>query len=209
VVTLHRRICKSILLNWKHWPSTEGGTHGPQKWAWIRSAGVDSERIALFFLSRIRTRNQKYVINRTQIWSHFSISVTAGDCVVISYVKTWVNFGWIDDGTRSLTRSRILKFENLPDLDPYSEILEQERSWNLKKWLQPPLMGHDQKIDATFFRFVLQSVSETNINFSQRKMFLFRKHLRNESVCETKVNMLLFSKRKHLNLQTNWKRFRN
>jgi len=30
----HRRICKSSLLKWKHWPSTEGGTHGaqPQNW---------------------------------------------------------------------------------------------------------------------------------------------------------------------------------
>jgi len=24
----HRRICNSSLLKWKHWPSTEGGTHG-------------------------------------------------------------------------------------------------------------------------------------------------------------------------------------
>jgi len=26
----HRGICKSSLLKWKHWPSTEGGTHGAQ-----------------------------------------------------------------------------------------------------------------------------------------------------------------------------------
>jgi len=26
----HRRICKSSLLKWKRWPSTEGGTHGPR-----------------------------------------------------------------------------------------------------------------------------------------------------------------------------------
>ena len=26
----HRRICKSSLLKWKHWPSTEGGTNGPR-----------------------------------------------------------------------------------------------------------------------------------------------------------------------------------
>jgi len=25
-----RRTCKSSLLKWKHWPSTEGGTHGPR-----------------------------------------------------------------------------------------------------------------------------------------------------------------------------------
>jgi len=30
----HRRICKSSLLKWKHWPSTEGGTHGPRPQNW-------------------------------------------------------------------------------------------------------------------------------------------------------------------------------
>ena len=29
-----KRICKSRLLNWKHWPSTEGGTHGPRPQNW-------------------------------------------------------------------------------------------------------------------------------------------------------------------------------
>jgi len=24
----HRRICKASLLKWKHWPSTQGDTHG-------------------------------------------------------------------------------------------------------------------------------------------------------------------------------------
>jgi len=36
--------------------------------------------------------------------------------VVISEVKTWVNYGRID-GNRSLNRSRILKFEKFPDPD--------------------------------------------------------------------------------------------
>jgi len=44
--------------------------------------------------------------------------------------KTLVNFGWID-GSRSLNRSRILKFEKFPDSDPVSKILEQERSRSL------------------------------------------------------------------------------
>jgi len=26
----HTIICKSSLLKWKHWPSTEGGAHGPR-----------------------------------------------------------------------------------------------------------------------------------------------------------------------------------
>jgi len=32
----HSRICKSNLLKWKHWPSTEaeGGTHGPRPQNW-------------------------------------------------------------------------------------------------------------------------------------------------------------------------------
>ena len=62
------------------------------------------------------------------------ISGVAGVCVAISEVKTWVTNGWIDYCSRSLNRSRILKFEKLPDpdLDPDSKILEQERSWNLK-----------------------------------------------------------------------------
>jgi len=47
----------------------------------------------------------------------FQISAVAGVCVVISSVKTWVSFGWIDDGDRSLNRSPILKFERLPDPD--------------------------------------------------------------------------------------------
>jgi len=53
-------------------------------------------------------------------------------------VKTWVNYRWIDDCNRSLNRSRILKFEELPD--PDSKILEQERSQSLKKWLRSPLL---------------------------------------------------------------------
>ena len=54
-------------------------------------------------------------------------------------VKTWVNYGWNDDCSRSLNRSRIVKFEKLPDPDPDSKILEQERTRSLKKWLRPPL----------------------------------------------------------------------
>jgi len=51
--------------------------------------------------------------------------------VVISQVKTLVNYGWIDDCSRSLNRSRILKSEKL--LGPDLKILEQEGSRSLKK----------------------------------------------------------------------------
>jgi len=71
------------------------------------------------------------VKKRTRIRSHFSISAVAGVCVVISKVKIWVNFGWIDVGNKRLNRSRILKFEKL--LDPDSKILEKEWSRSLKK----------------------------------------------------------------------------
>jgi len=43
--------------------------------------------------------------------SHFSISAEAGVCAVIFQVKTWVNYVWVDCCSRSLNRSRILKFE--------------------------------------------------------------------------------------------------
>ena len=69
-----------------------------------------------------------------------SLSAVVGVCVFISLVKTWVNFGWMDDGSRSLNRSRILKFGKLPDPDPVSKILEQEQIRSLKKWLRPHLV---------------------------------------------------------------------
>jgi len=37
--------------------------------------------------------------------------------VVISQTKTWVNYGCIDDCSRSLNKSRILKIEELPGPD--------------------------------------------------------------------------------------------
>ena len=71
---------------------------------------------AFFFRTWIRAQNQKFGKNRTQ--SHFYISAVARVSVVIFYVKTWVNYGWIDDCSRSLNRSRILIFEKLQDQDP-------------------------------------------------------------------------------------------
>jgi len=81
---------------------------------------------AVFVLTRIRS--QKFVKNRTRtrIRSHFSISALAGVCVVISQVRTWVNYGWNDDCSRSLNWSRILKLKD-------SKILKQERNRCLKK----------------------------------------------------------------------------
>ena len=74
------------------------------------------------FFVRTRIRSQNFVKNRTRIWSHFSISAVAGVCVVISFVKTWVNFGWIDDCSRSLNRIRVLKFEKLPVSSEISDL---------------------------------------------------------------------------------------
>jgi len=55
--------------------------------------------------------------------------------VVISVVKSWVNYSWIDDCSQSLNKGRILKLKKFPDSDPDpdSKILEQERSWGLEK----------------------------------------------------------------------------
>ena len=63
-----------------------------------------------FFSDRTRQSNICEKPDR----SHFSISGVAGVCVV----KTWVNYDCIDDSSRSLNRSRILKFETLPNADP-------------------------------------------------------------------------------------------
>jgi len=68
--------------------------------------------------------SQNFGKKRTRIRSHFSILAVAGVYAVNSYVKICVNYGWIDDCSRSFNRSRILKFEKLPD--PDSKILEKD-----------------------------------------------------------------------------------
>jgi len=106
-----------------------------QRWSWIRSAGVDSGRtLRLSFGSGPGVKNLWK--KRTGSGVIFSISAVAGVCVVISK-KTLVDFRWID-GSRSVNRSRILKFENFPN--PHSKILEQVWSRSLTKWLRPPLL---------------------------------------------------------------------
>jgi len=57
------------------------------------------------------------------------------------------------------------------------------------------------------FRNKSESVSKTKLKFVETKIFLFRKHLRDESVFETKVKLFLFLKRKDFNLQTGVKVF--
>jgi len=73
--------------------------------------------------------------------------------------KKWINFGWTD-GSRSLNRSRIHKFEKFPDLD--SKILVLERSWSLKKWIRPPLPF----IDVEIIYFNVIYAGETSSPFS-------------------------------------------
>ena len=53
-----RRICKSSLLKWKHWPSTEGGAHGPR-----RKNRCDFFRLVLRSVSEI---NVKVFLKRKQ-----------------------------------------------------------------------------------------------------------------------------------------------
>jgi len=78
----------------------------------ISEVGPDPEcrsrlrRDSSFFF---QARSQKF--GRNRIRNHFSISEGAGVNVVISYVKTLVNYGW----SRSLNWCRIFKFEKLPE----------------------------------------------------------------------------------------------
>jgi len=86
-------------------------------------------------------------------------------------VKTWVNYGWIDDCSRSLNSSRILKFEKEPDSDPDPDwkILEQERSRSLKKWLRPNLFPY-----TLFLRLIQTHVlyHKGNLSFSLHLMLI-------------------------------------
>ena len=116
-----RKARHESVTSWLFVTITEGGPH-------LECRSRLRQDSAFFFRTRIQTRSQKIVKNR--IKSYFSISAVAGVCVVISQAKTWVNYGWIDDCSRSLNRSRILKFEKLPD--PNSNILEQERTQSEK-----------------------------------------------------------------------------
>jgi len=81
------------------------------KWDRIRITGVDSGRIVHFSFGPRFGPESKICEKPDRNRSPFSISAVAGVCVVISYVKTCVNYGWVDDCSRSLNRSRILKFE--------------------------------------------------------------------------------------------------
>ena len=109
-----------------------------QRWPRIRSGEVDSGRILRFFGSGPES---KFFEKRTRIGSHCLFPAVAEVRVVfinvIAQVKTLLNFGCMD-GCRSVNRSRILKFEKLPD--PDSKTWEKERSRGLKMWLRPPLL---------------------------------------------------------------------
>jgi len=47
-------------------------------------------------------------------------------------------------------------------------------------------MGHDEKTDEIFFDFFTTCFGNKSESVSETKMFLFRKHLRTESVYEMK-----------------------
>jgi len=60
----HRRICKSSLLKWKHWPSTQGGTH-----ATTRKSDAICFRNAfdlLFFAKRKSFRKKSESVSETK-----------------------------------------------------------------------------------------------------------------------------------------------
>ena len=66
-----------------------------------------AEGFCVFLSDPDPSGSQKFVKSRTRIRSHFSISVVAGVCMDISQVKTWLNYGWIEDCSRSLNNSPI------------------------------------------------------------------------------------------------------
>jgi len=47
--------------------------------------------------------------------------------VLISQVKTWVTYGWIDHCNRNLNMSRILEIEKLPDPGRIKKIWNRSR----------------------------------------------------------------------------------
>jgi len=138
-------------------------------WRWDRIRSRLQQDSEFFF--RTRMRSKKFRKNRIRI--HFSISAVAGVCVIISYVKTWLNYGWIDYvagvwtgvGFSNLKkcRTRIQKFWN--------------RSWvgvwksdSGHLWQRMARIGHDEKTDAISVRFGWRSVFETKVKvFPKRK----------------------------------------
>ena len=90
---------------------------------------------AFLFWTRIRTRIQKFG-EKTDPDPESLFNFDSNRSMCGHFLsKTWVNYAWINDCNRSLNRSRILKFEKIPDsdLDLDSKILEEERSRSLKK----------------------------------------------------------------------------
>jgi len=109
----------------------------------------------------------KFLKNRTRIWSHFLFSTVAGVYVVfihiIFLVKSLLNFG-CTDGSRSLNRRPIRKFEKFPDPSPDLSILEQERIG--KMWLQLLLV---------FPSAVCCDEIHTNVRNNEQKRVIFWK----------------------------------
>jgi len=113
-----------------------------QRWYRIRNSGIDSGRILRFFRTQIRS--QKFVKKRSRIRGHFSISAVTVVCVVISYVKIWVNYGWISDCSRQPeskqeSDSQIWKIAG-PSSGPGFKSFGTGAESESGKWLRPPLL---------------------------------------------------------------------
>jgi len=57
----HRRICKSSLLKRKHWPSTEGGTHGARRKNWCDFFGLFYEVFPKQKWKCFRNKNKNFL----------------------------------------------------------------------------------------------------------------------------------------------------
>jgi len=93
-----------------------------QRWDRIQINGVDSGRILRFSFGP-GTGPGVENLGKTGPGSGVIFRFLSSRCLCGRFLsKDMGNLGWIDDCSRSLNRSRILKFEKLPD--PDSKILE-------------------------------------------------------------------------------------
>jgi len=96
-----------------------------------------------------------------------------------------------------------------PDIDIRESANQTFSSRNTGPQRRVAHMGHDHKTDAIFFDLYYEVFPKQKWKCfrDENKIFwnenvLFRKHLRNASVFETKVKLFLFLKQKGFNLQT-------
>jgi len=69
-------------------------------------------------------------------------------------VKTWIDYGWIDDASRSLNRSRIAIFENIPGLDPDPDLKNFRTGAELESEKVTPATTNGYVNNVLFMRLI-------------------------------------------------------